>query len=363
MSVVVPAYNAERFVGRTVESALGQTHQALEILVVDDGSTDDTAAIVTSLARGDRRVKLIKQENSGPEVARNRGILEAQGDLIATLDADDLWHPTKIERQVESFGGSSDLLGVVYTKYCTIDEDDRVIPQKRRMSSQWTSTPEGQVLAALVWRNFLGNGSTPLIRRGCFGRVGLYDPSYRERGAPGVADFDFYLRLAEAFEFRVVPEILVGYRQLPDSLSADLAALRRGHRLVVLEAFRRTPGLPRALKRWSLANLTAWAAWRQYARGKRAIAAAWGLRAAILDPMLLLSPEWRWVGRHLLSVRDRAGSQGAAPSDRFPAGTGLAVADGHGETSTRGRYERALERRHNRLVEVSQRLSHQRLPA
>ena len=359
MSVVVPAYNAEGFVGRTVESALGQTHQALEILVVDDGSTDGTAAIVTSLARGDRRVKLLKQENRGPEVARNHGILEAQGDLVATLDADDLWHPTKIERQVERFGGSSDRLGVVYTKFCTIDEDDRVIPA-RQMSSQWTATPEGRVLAALVWRNFLGNGSTPLIRRECFGRVGLYDPSYRDRGVPGVADFDFYLRLAEAFEFGVVPEVLVGYRQLSSSLSADLAALRRGHKLVVLEAFRRTPGLPQALKRWSLANVTAWSAWRQYARGHRAIAVAWGLRAAMLDPMLLLSPEWRWLGRRLLSDSNRAGSQGAAPSDRFPAGTGLAVADHHGDTQQRGWHERALERRQNKLAEISQRLSHQR---
>ncbi len=264
VSVVVPAYNAAQFVGRTVSSALAQTHRALEILVVDDGSTDATAAIVESMARHDTRIKLLQQENSGVAEARNLGLLQAEGDFVATLDADDLWHPMKIERQLARFGNSSRELGLVYCWYCTIGDDDRMTGGTRSAAQWMNRTPEGRVLASLVYGNFVGNGSTPLIRRECFERIGYYDASFRKQGASGLEDMDLYLRLAEYFEFGVVPEFLVGYRQTANSLSMNVVAMRRGHELTLAKAYRRNPDLPRVLWRWSTASLFASLAHKQY---------------------------------------------------------------------------------------------------
>ena len=98
ISVVIPCYNAAQFLGETLDSVLGQTYTPLEVIVVDDGSTDDSAAIAESYGPP---VRVICQENQGESVARNRGIQEARGDWIAFLDADDVWMPTKLERQTE----------------------------------------------------------------------------------------------------------------------------------------------------------------------------------------------------------------------------------------------------------------------
>jgi glycosyltransferase involved in cell wall biosynthesis len=99
ISVIIPAYNAERFIGRTLSSALNQTFKDIEVIVVNDGSTDKTQLIVENFAVNDRRVRLFNTINRGVAMARNFGIENARGTYVAFLDADDLWHPTKIERQ------------------------------------------------------------------------------------------------------------------------------------------------------------------------------------------------------------------------------------------------------------------------
>src|SRR3972149_3633636 len=96
VSVVIPCYNGAVYLHETIESALAQTHSPLEVLVIDDGSTDDSAAIADSFGSP---VRVIRQTNQGESVARNRGIDEARGDWIAFLDSDDVWNPTKLERQ------------------------------------------------------------------------------------------------------------------------------------------------------------------------------------------------------------------------------------------------------------------------
>src|SRR5260370_27491420 len=99
VSAIITAFNGEAFIAAAIESVLGQTRPADEIVVVDDGSTDDTAAIVERFHS--RGVRLVRQENRGPSEARNRGIAETTGNLIAFLDCDDLWVPAKTERQIE----------------------------------------------------------------------------------------------------------------------------------------------------------------------------------------------------------------------------------------------------------------------
>ena len=109
VSVVIPAYNAGATIAETLASALGQTYRDLEIIAVDDGSTDDTAAVVAGAAANDPRIRLLRQANSGVAAARNYGIAEARANLIAILDADDLWHPTKVAKQVAAIrqGGAA----------------------------------------------------------------------------------------------------------------------------------------------------------------------------------------------------------------------------------------------------------------
>src|SRR5690348_10023041 len=102
VSAIMPVRNGEKFIGRTLESVLGQRYRELEVIVVDDGSTDGTTAIVEEMARRDRRVRLLSMTPGGVARARNFGIANARGILIAPIDADDIWHPEKLARQVEA---------------------------------------------------------------------------------------------------------------------------------------------------------------------------------------------------------------------------------------------------------------------
>jgi glycosyltransferase involved in cell wall biosynthesis len=99
ISVVVPAYNAGRWIDRTLASIQGQTWREIEVIVVDDGSSDDTVARVERAAAADRRIRLVRQANAGPAVARNRGLRECRGVFVAPVDADDLWAPDNLAQQ------------------------------------------------------------------------------------------------------------------------------------------------------------------------------------------------------------------------------------------------------------------------
>jgi glycosyltransferase involved in cell wall biosynthesis len=127
VAVVIPAHNAERILDATLRSARGQSYPRLEIIVVDDGSTDTTAQIAAENCAEDRRVRLVSQPNGGVAAARNRGIKETSADYLAPLDADDLWHWEKIERQMAAMSRAGDCCGLVYGLSATIDAEDRTI--------------------------------------------------------------------------------------------------------------------------------------------------------------------------------------------------------------------------------------------
>ena len=118
VSVVIPTYNYGRYICETIDSALAQTYKPLEVIVVDDGSTDDTRE---RLAAYSDRIRYILQKNSGPAAARNTGIVAAQGEFVALLDSDDLWLPEKVERQVALYLREQDA-GIVATQRFAIDE-------------------------------------------------------------------------------------------------------------------------------------------------------------------------------------------------------------------------------------------------
>jgi hypothetical protein len=215
VTVVVPAYNAARTIGETLRSVRGQSHRNLEILVVDDGATDETAEIVRAHAVEDSRVRLLTQSNAGVAAARNRGIAEARGEFVATVDADDLWRWDKVERQLIAFAEAGDSVGLVYSWYARIDGRGDVI----KMASVH---PRGRdLLEALALRNFVGNGSSPMFRRSLAQAIGGYDPTLRARNAQGCEDWRFYFQAAERCDFALIPDYLVGYRLLPDAMSSD----------------------------------------------------------------------------------------------------------------------------------------------
>ncbi len=123
VSIITPSYKSERFISQTIESVLAQTYQNWEMIIVDDMSPDNSNDIIEQYIQKDTRIKLIKlDKNSGPAVARNRAIKEAKGRYIAFLDADDLWHKDKLEKQIK-FMNDNDL-SFTYSSYDLIDEDN-----------------------------------------------------------------------------------------------------------------------------------------------------------------------------------------------------------------------------------------------
>jgi hypothetical protein len=213
--VVVPAYNAEKTVGETLESALAQTYENIEVIVVDDGSTDDTGGIVKEVASTDKRVRIIEQANAGVAAARNTAILQSSGDFIAPLDADDLWHPSSIEKRMNVLVGGGSNMSAVYAGSRVIDEDSYVI------GSLQIFTYEGYIFGPLLCQNIVGNGSNLLMRKNAILAVGGYDSGLRAAGAEGCEDELLQLRLASQYAFGCVPEYLTGYRQRPGAMSSD----------------------------------------------------------------------------------------------------------------------------------------------
>ena len=242
MSVVIPAFNAGRTIGETLQSVIDQTHGDLEILVVDDGSTDQTGEIATSFAARDQRIRLIRQENGGVASARNSGIAASSGAFIAPLDADDLWHPAKIERQLRVFEENDDRMGLVYTWFALIDHRSRVMQLRHRPNH------EGEVLAPLAFHNFIGNGSSAMFRREALAHTGGYDTMLRARGGQGCEDWKLYFQIAERYQFGLVRQALTGYRHLEDNMSSDVLQMLRSRDLCTQDLLPFHPELETAFR-------------------------------------------------------------------------------------------------------------------
>jgi GT2 family glycosyltransferase len=235
VGVVVPMHDAERTIAATLASICAQTHRSLDIVVVDDGSTDGSAAIVEDWGRRDPRVRLVRQANAGVAAARNTGAGAARAAFLAFVDADDLWAPTKIACQLAALGEGGPEAGLAYCWYASINQQDRVVsfgPQP---------LIEGAALHALCQANWIGNGSSLLLRRAAFERAGGYESGLRARRAQGAEDLLMCLRVAEHAEFRVVPRYLVGYRLSPHTMSSDSLQMFRSTELVLAEFLAKYP--------------------------------------------------------------------------------------------------------------------------
>jgi glycosyltransferase involved in cell wall biosynthesis len=210
VSVVMAAKNYARFLPAAVESVFAQTVSDWELIIIDDGSTDETpAAIKPFLA--DRRVRYVRSDRLGQSRAKNLGVGLSRSEVVAFLDADDLWKPTKLEKQLVLLRAKPDA-GVVFCLRELIDESGDLLPRPAVLAP-----PSGRVLADIFVRNFVCF-SAVAVRRDVFDHVGGFDPQLDLS-----IDYDLWLRVARHYGFDYVPEELVLYRTGHGNLSQKLA--------------------------------------------------------------------------------------------------------------------------------------------
>ena len=310
VSVVIPVYNGERYIGSTLQSVVGQSHGQLEVLIVDDGSTDGTGDILSLFARHDPRIRILRQANRGVAAARNLGIRSAEGDFIAPLDADDIWHRERISKQLRCLLDAPSDVGLVYSPWITIDESGaRLSPCMDR------DRFEGIVWLQLMLGNFLGSASTSMIRAACLREVGLYDEEYFVQRAQGCEDWDLYLRIARRFRFLCQPECLNGYRQVRGSMSVDVEQMMRSYQRMMSKAGRPEVGFLIRVHRWSRAAYLLYLAGRAAGGRRDGLTVRLLFRAISLDPFRVLDPRvGRTLARSLLAdLRPRTPTRGPAP--------------------------------------------------
>ncbi|MBY5352785.1 glycosyltransferase family 2 protein [Rhizobium leguminosarum] len=238
VAVVIPAYNAGEYLAQTLQSVVDQTHKALEIIIVDDGSTDETASICRRFAASDSRIRILSTENRGVAAARNTGIQASKSDYIAFLDADDLWHSTYIQRMLSALQPLPDAWGAVYALHRFIDTEGYCTRSGSSLNAR-----DSILNRHLVFR-FVGNGSGFMVRRAVIDKIGGYDSSYARKGIGGCEDFDFELRTAEHFKIETVPLGLVGYRSHSAAMSSDRSRMARSLLAVTEQCIARNPELP-----------------------------------------------------------------------------------------------------------------------
>ena len=224
VAVILAAYNAAPYVGEAIRSVLEQTVGDLELVVVDDGSTDGTAAVVETFL-DDPRVTLLRQENLGQAAAKNRGIRESTAPIIGFCDADDYWDPRKLELQLPAFERPE--VGVVYSReerFADTEQGRIAIPY------QAEECHSGRVTEALFVENFVPFG-TALVRRSCLDKSGPFNEHYRM----GI-DWDLWLRLSLECEFQFIDEVTYHYRIWEGQMSNDWRG-RYEHAIWIMEAF------------------------------------------------------------------------------------------------------------------------------
>jgi glycosyltransferase involved in cell wall biosynthesis len=205
ISVVITTYNYGAFIKEAVDSVLNQTLAIIEIIIIDDGSRDNTKDIVAEF--NDPRIMYCYQKNQGQPKAKNRGICESSGELVAFLDADDVWLPSKLAKQVALF--SNPEVGVVYSRRKWIDPSGKIISGNER------ALRKGSILNYIFVDNFICFSSS-VLRRSYLEEVGYFDESL-----PMGIDYDLWIRLASVCKFDFVEEPLVLYRTGHANLSKN----------------------------------------------------------------------------------------------------------------------------------------------
>jgi glycosyltransferase involved in cell wall biosynthesis len=240
-SVIIPTYNYARYLGEAVDCALAQTYSPLEVIVVDDGSTDETPEV---LARYRDLIRTVRQPNLGPSVARNAGIAVANGDYLAFLDSDDLWQPQKLERQMARFAADPSL-GLVHCGVETFGSPAST-PRHFEELEGWVA----KAMLRLEGNVMFGTGSAVVVPRRVAEEIGGFDPRLLVS-----EDWDFCYRIATRYRVGYVAEILVHYRVHGRGIHHDVSCLERSMLLALEKAFRSSDPAVQSLRTYSYGRL------------------------------------------------------------------------------------------------------------
>lgn len=277
VSIIMAAYNAAATLAASIGSVQAQTFGSWELIVVDDGSTDRTAAMVEALATEDSRIRLERQHNSGPSVARNRGLGLARAETIAFLDADDTWAPARVAGMLRAFAGQPDS-GVLFSRTRFLDADTGL---------PGTLTPHFSELtaASLLAENAVCSTSNIMARRDVFRDCGVF-----LEGLNFAEDQDWLVRVAlnGKWKIRGVDREWFFYRSCENSQSADLEAMRAGWTRLVAHARKQAPKTVRAAERAAFAPFHRQLARRALRLGRPLLALKYLGIGLSRDPGLLL---------------------------------------------------------------------------
>ena len=225
ISIIVPAYNSARYLAEALDSALAQNYEPKELIVVDDGSTDETSQII---ARYGNRLEALRQPNQGSAVARNAGIAASRGEYIAFLDADDLWLPDKLCVQARYLDRHPEV-GMVYSRW-DVQEESALTPARAdyRHQAENGIDPErsGWLYNQLLF-DCIVHTTTVVLRRSIAERVGPFDARYR-RGQ----DYDYWLRVSRLTEIHCIARVLSVYRQRQGSITNSLHPMNYGYEVL-----------------------------------------------------------------------------------------------------------------------------------
>jgi glycosyltransferase involved in cell wall biosynthesis len=278
VSVVVPAYDVAAYLEGALASAAAQTLRPVEIIVVDDGSTDGTPALLERLqaseATGDIPLVVLRQANAGPSAARNAGLRVARGAYVGFLDADDRWHPQKLARHVSVLDQQVSI-DVTYSWFRRIDEAGR--------PTGFVGRPANQGFADLVRENGIVT-SLVVARRDALLRAGGFDEALRSH-----VDFDLWLRVADqrAGSFHCIPEVLTDHRARPGQITADWRRMERNWERVIENARGLQPQVVAAVEREARARhglFLARAAYRagEVVEARRLLRRAWAAHPRVV---------------------------------------------------------------------------------
>ena len=237
VSVIIPTHNSAAFIGQALQGVLAQTYRGYEVIVIDDGSTDDTQEVLRQFGS---QIRYLYQDNQGPAAARNAGIRLAQGEFVCLLDADDTWAPNKLALQTRFMAGHGDV-GLLFGD---AEEGDETTIQKRSILATMrfgaeiqSQTPLQEPFRKLVVENFIPT-STVMIRKSCFVTSGLFDEDL-----PNAEDRDMWLRLSAHFAISCLPQVLAKKRTHSANISARTEIALRSRIKVWTKARRGFPAL------------------------------------------------------------------------------------------------------------------------
>ena len=299
VSVIIPTYNSSRTIGETLQSVFRQTYSDFEILLINDGSTDNLMEALKGFQ--DSRLQILDYENGGLSAARNRGIDRASGDYLIFLDADDLWSSDKLESHVNALDNArktNPKAGVVYSwAYFLDDETNACYINHPKLY-------EGDVLSDILGSNFVTSGSNPMITREAINSVGYFNDDFK-----GASDWEYWIRLAQQWNYILIPERQVFYRQSRTSMSSNIDNMENSALQVLKSVFPTLPGDLQSIQATARSNIyfysahlyfTRFPGWRRHYKIPKKL-----LQSVLSDPKIFLTLEYqkfilRWLFQFLL---------------------------------------------------------------